>query len=104
MRSGKSFVAHLTGLCAALESDQAVAINQAVQRWLNGPKVVERPEEPPPRNRGELTIIYLYGAADADEHVKRVWEWARSTWHAWREYHDLARRWISRATPKSVSR
>src|SRR5262245_31788018 len=45
MRSGKSFVAHLTGMCAALESDDAVAINQAVQRWLNGPKVVERPEE-----------------------------------------------------------
>jgi hypothetical protein len=104
MRSGKSFMAHLTGMCAALESDDAVAINQAVQRWLNGPKVVERPEEPLPGNRGDLTIVYLYGATDAEEHVKRVQEWARSTWSAWSAYHDLARQWIDRAITESLSR
>jgi Family of unknown function (DUF5946) len=97
MRSGKSFVAHLTGTCAALERDDAGPINQAVQRWLDGPKVIERPEEPPPRKRGELTIVYLYSATDAEEHVKRVQEWARSTWSAWRAYHDLAKQWIDLA-------
>lgn len=44
MRSGKSFAAHLTGLCAAMESDGPVAIHRAVQRWLSGPKVIPRPE------------------------------------------------------------
>lgn len=101
MRSGKSFVAHLTGICAALEYDETVAINQAVQRWLNGPKVVERPEEPPPRKRGDLTIVYIHGAADTEEHVQRIREWARSTWSAWGMYHDLARQWIDRATTES---
>ena len=103
MRSAKSFVAHLTGMCAALESDKTVAINQAVQRWLSGPKAVERPDGPPPRNRGELTIAYVYSAADAEEHVKRVREWARSTWDAWGAYHDLARQWIDRATTEEPS-
>jgi len=98
MRSGKSFVAHLTGMCAALETDKTMAINQAVQKYLNGPQTVERPEEPLPSKRGELTVDYVHGANDPEEHIKRVREWARSTWSAWSEYHDLARQWIDRAT------
>lgn len=101
MRSGKSFVAHLTGVCAALEHDDAQAVNQAVQRWLNGPRVVERPEPPPPLKRGNLTVTYLHAAADPEEHVKRVQEWAQSAWRAWSAYHDLARQWIDRALSTS---
>ncbi|MBI4539980.1 MAG: hypothetical protein HY704_10785 [Gemmatimonadetes bacterium] len=101
MRSGKSFVAHLTGMCAAFESHDAAAINQAVQRWLSGPKALGRPEGPPPQNRGELTIVNVYGATDAEEHVRRIREWARSTWSAWSAYHDLARQWIHCATTGS---
>ncbi len=56
MRSGKSLVAHLTGMYSALETDGAPAANQAIQRWLNGPKVVERSDDSSPRKRGELTI------------------------------------------------
>jgi hypothetical protein len=104
MRSGKSFVAHLTGMWAAFEGGDVVALNRAVQRWLDGPKVIERPEEPPPRNRGELTIVYLDGTTDAADHIKRVQEWARSTWSAWSAYHDLARQWIDRAITESPSR
>ena len=104
MRSGKSFVAHLTGMCAALEGDGTADTNQAVQRWLNGPKAVERPEGPPPRKRGELTIVYVHCAADADAHLIRVREWARSTWHAWSAYHDIARQWIDRAIAGSPRR
>lgn len=103
MRSGKSFIAHLTGMFAALESDETVAINHAVQRWLNGPKAVEKPDGPPPLERGELTVAYVYSAADAEEHLKRVREWARSTWDAWDAYHDLARKWIDRATREEPS-
>ncbi|MCA1556630.1 MAG: DUF5946 family protein, partial [Acidobacteria bacterium] len=35
MRSGKSFAAHLTGMYAALESEDAPAVNQTVQKWLS---------------------------------------------------------------------
>jgi hypothetical protein len=97
MRSGKSFAAHLTGLCAAIESEEVAAVNMAVRRWLDGPRVVERPQDPPLRHRGALTIVYVHDAADSDQHVQRVREWAHSIWAAWSVYHDLARQWIAQA-------
>ncbi len=98
MRSGKSFAAHLTGMWAALESRETDAINQSVQRWLNGAKAIEKPGGPAGGRRGELTIVHVHGAADPEEHVKRVREWADSTWSAWKDHHGLAKKWISRAT------
>lgn len=97
MRSGKSFAAHLTGMCAALEYDATLEINRAVQKWLNGPRVVDKPTRLPD-HRGELTILHVRAEIDPEEHHKRVREWARSVWRAWREYHDLAKQWISEAT------
>ena len=94
MRSGKSFAAHLTGMWAALESDRTAAVNRAVRRWLDGPTDVERPGVPPAGRRGRLTVLHLREAADADDHVTRVREWARSTWAAWHAYHDLAKTWV----------
>src|SRR5215210_8669248 len=35
MRSGKSFAAHLTGIYAALESEDALAVNQRMRKWLS---------------------------------------------------------------------
>ena len=97
MRSDKSFVAHLTGMFAALECDDPRIVNQAMQRWLNGARRVERPGNPPPRKRGQLTIEYVLAATDAEEHLGRVREWARSAWGAWGAHHSLARQWIDRA-------
>ncbi len=50
LRSRKSFAAHLTGMYAALEGEDPSGINRVVQRWLNGPKVLEKPAPPPPLN------------------------------------------------------
>ncbi|HEX8560863.1 MAG TPA: DUF5946 family protein [Pyrinomonadaceae bacterium] len=97
MRSGKSFAAHLTGMCAALEGEDALATNRAVQKWLSTNPQVKRPARIPER-RGDLTITYIHGAADADEHIERVRAWARDAWGAWSEHHDLARHLISEAT------
>ena len=64
MRSAKSFAAHLTGMCAALEHGETAEVNRAVQKWLNGPPSVPRPrpsgpaaaggahDRPRPRGRG----------------------------------------------------
>src|SRR5262245_16463642 len=103
MRTGKSFAAHLTGMYAALEGDgtNTQAINAAVQQWLNGSKVIERPEEPRSQERGILTVAHLHGAADADDHIKRVMEWARSTWEAWSDHHETAREWIEQAVAET---
>ena len=97
MLSGKSFAAHLTGMCAAHESQDTQAINQVVQRWLSTNPQIVKPVHIP-EQRGDLTITYVHGAADAEEHLKRVREWARNVWAAWAEHHDLAKQLISEAT------
>jgi hypothetical protein len=98
MRSGKSYVAHLTGMCAAMEMEDATAVNGTVQQWLNGTRSVERLDEPPPGERGSLTVLHVHTASTPDQHLTRVQEWARSTWDAWENYHDRARQWIARAS------
>ena len=101
MQSPKSYAAHLTGLYAALECDSPSAINQAVQQWLStNPKSLKRPDEPAPRQRGALTIIYIHEAEGPDEHVCRVREWAISTWNAWLEYDEYAKQWILESSAK----
>ena len=96
MRSGKSFAAHLTGMCAALEDEDASALNRAVQKWLSTNPQIDKPAHIPER-RGDLNITHVHSAADVDEHVQRVREWARDVWGAWHEHHELARRLIAQA-------
>ena|SRR6266576_131371 len=96
MRSGKSFAAHLTGMCAAFEYEDALALNRAVQRWLSANPKTDKPVHLPDQ-RGNLTIAYIHSASDAEEHIKRVREWAWDVWSAWAEHHNLARGLIRRA-------
>ena len=98
MRSGKSYVAHLTGVYGVFEDLAAAEVNQAVQQWLNGPRALDRPGQPAPGRRGALTIEHVHAASEPEEHLRRVREWARSTWEAWGDYHVLALRWIDEAT------
>lgn len=97
MQSAKSYAAHLTGMYAALEEGSTAETNRAVQRWLSGPKVFPRPGDPAPQRRGVLTILHVHGAADPEDHVRRIREWAQSTWEAWRGYHHVARQWVEEA-------
>ena len=97
MRSAKSYAAHLTGMCAALEGDRPAEVNRAVQIWLNGPKTFPRPDHPGPKQRGALTIVHVHEAGAPEEHVRRVRAWARSAWEAWRGYHPVAKQWIEEA-------
>ena len=99
MLSGKSFAAHLTGICSALEFEDSSTINQTVQKWLSGNPKIEKPARLP-QQRGNITIIYVHGATDAEQHCERVREWADSVWSAWFEYHDLAKQLIDEATTK----
>jgi hypothetical protein len=84
-------------MCAALEGEDALSTNQVVQRWLSTNPRIEKPAHIPER-RGGLTITYIHGAADAEEHVKRAREWAQDVWGAWSAHRDLARRLIREAT------
>jgi uncharacterized protein DUF5946 len=94
----------LTGMYAALEEGRAAESNRAVQLWLNGPQVFPRPDDPAPRKRGALTILHVLDAIDPDDHVRRVREWALSTWEAWRSYHHLAQQWVEQAGRRWLKR
>jgi Family of unknown function (DUF5946) len=94
MRSGKSFAAHLTGICAVLEYDDPMAINAAVQKWLNGRRTIAKPSILP-HPRSTLTIVDVHAARDPASHHKVVQEWAQEVWQDWSDYHSLARDWIN---------
>ena len=99
MRSGKSFAAHLTGMCAVWEYENSFEINTAVQEWLNGKRTLVKPTQIP-EERGDLKISYILGAIDVKDHHKRVWNWSQLIWNAWAEHHDLARHWIGEASSR----
>ena len=93
--SAKSLAAHLTGLCWAVESDGSEAGLQALQRWLNGSVPLDKPVIP--KDRGQLTVADIAGAADQAEYEAALDRWARSTWEAYSPLHEIARHWIDEA-------
>ena len=97
MRSAKSYAAHLTGAYVALEHGAVAEANRAILQWLNGSKALQRPDQPAARERGTLTIRHVHMATDPDDHVRRVREWAESTWAAWQAYRAIAKQWTEEA-------
>lgn len=95
-RSAKSFAAHLTGLCAWLESEGgAQAVNAAVQRWLNGPSPIAKPTLP--IGYGRTTIRELVDEDQPVAYGDALRRWARSTWDAYAPLHETARLWIAKS-------
>ena len=97
MRSAKSHAAHLTGAYVAMESTSVAETNRAILEWLNGSRSLQRPQQPPPRQRGTLTILHVHVARNPDDHVRRVREWAQAAWSAWQAYHAVAKKWTDEA-------
>ena len=93
--SAKSLAAHLTGVGWAVERAGDEWGLRKLQRWLDtGPKLEKAAL---PAGRGAMTIADLANAADSDEYVAALDRWARSTWAAYSELHEIARRWIDAA-------
>ena len=101
MRSAKSYAAHLTGAYVALELGAVADANRAVRQWLDGSRPLQRPDQPAPLQRGSLTIRHVHVATDAEDHVRRVREWAESAWAAWRDYRNIAKQWTDEARGSS---
>jgi hypothetical protein len=91
--SGKSFAAHLTGLCVWLEHAGDPLLNRKIQRWLSTNPALERPT--PPARRGSVTILDVFTAGSLTQHKDMIQAWARAVWQAYTDYHDLARGWIA---------
>ena len=93
--SAKSLAAHLTGAGWALERGGSEWGLRALQQWLDRGARLEKPALP--EHRGELTIADVSGAADPEAYLAALDRWAHSTWAAYAELHDVARRWIDEA-------
>jgi hypothetical protein len=93
--SAKSLAAHLTGAAWALERGGAEWGLRRLQRWLDSRPKLDKPALP--SHRGALTIADVARAADTDAYIASLDTWARSTWVAYSELHDVARRWIDEA-------
>jgi hypothetical protein len=104
MKSAKSAVAHLTGMCWAMEGDDDPSISNALSRFLDGTPTLTRPEPVPPGGvRGGLNIVDVHSAEDSEQHIRLVKEWARSVWESWAEHHEKAREWVEEAKVKGRS-
>ncbi|MDQ3179366.1 MAG: DUF5946 family protein, partial [Acidobacteriota bacterium] len=57
MVSAKSFAAHLTGMCCAMEYGDELDLLNLLQKWLNGEKHLEKPEML--KYLGNLTISHI---------------------------------------------
>jgi uncharacterized protein DUF5946 len=94
-RSAKAYAAHLTRLCCGVERNADPAIYAAIRQWLDGKVDIEKPQLL--RNRGDLTVMNLRVARNAEEHAGLVSEWAQSVWMAYMEQQALARHWLDAA-------
>jgi hypothetical protein len=94
-RSAKSYAAHLTRLCCGLEHDGDPAIYAAIQKWLNGNILLNKPQVL--SMRGTLTIADVARSRDGQEYKKQVRAWAESVWAAYATQHNLVRMWLKAA-------
>jgi hypothetical protein len=95
IESPKSLMAHLGGLCCALERGSDPAVHQALLQSLNGKSVLSKPKLP--EFRGALTIASIMRPAAPATHQDAVDRWARSVWEAYGSLHGFARQWIDKA-------
>lgn len=100
----KSFAAHLCGLCAAVERADDPRAERAVWSDLRIPPDAVKPSIP--ALRGSRTVSDVHKAACPQAFRAAVDAWIAEVWDAWRQHHDLARRWLdySIAAPHRVRR
>ena len=90
-QSIQSVARHLIRLCLLLEhkleehraNDAMLAATKSKFVWLT-----------PPSRRGEITVAEVHRAANADEHIALVREWAQSAWAAWKPHHAQIQAWL----------
>jgi hypothetical protein len=105
MKSAKSAVAHLTGMCWAMEGTDDPSVSVALSRFLDGNPDFTRPEPVPPAGgRGGMTILDVHSAPDSAAHLDLVRTWAREVWESWSRHHEQARIWMVEAKGKGRAR
>lgn len=90
--SAKSLIAHLCGLCCAVEYPGNPELLAGLRRSLDGNIQILKP--PMPESRGELTIESLTQAADYEAYITAARKWAISVWKAYSSLHPFAHEWL----------
>lgn len=89
-RDRQSVFVHLVGLYAAVELGlpprQAMNLLRVVLRGRDDFLVLERDHGP-----GDLTIVNVVEARDAEAYDRRVRAWGSVVWASWRRHHKLIR-------------
>lgn len=91
-----SLAIHLVALCLSLEGSGPQHLLEApmlrAAAWLRDqpPGRLQRPEQ-----RGALTVADVVGAESAQEHCRRVRDWAVEVWAPWQPHHDRVHSWVA---------
>jgi hypothetical protein len=93
--SAKSYAAHLSGLCVAIEYNRNIEVNAAIQKWLNGSIDLQKPKVLV--ERSGVTLLHLKDVSEPDEQARRVDDWCSAVWTAYAELHATARSYVQAA-------
>ncbi len=85
----------MSGLCCQVEHGGELAVQAAVQKWLNGRLDLQKPGLL--AKRGSLTVLDIRQACDPAGHRRRVEAWAENVWAAYAEQQAIARGYIQAA-------
>lgn len=90
----QSAAVHLASLCKIIEDGYSNADStKFMQKFVNHKERFFWLQ--PPSNLGEITLMDVLAATDADSHLAMVKCWALSTWDAWQHHHDQVRQWLA---------
>jgi hypothetical protein len=92
--SAKSLMAHLAGLCVAIERNGEQKAYRALQTSLNGNPSLVKPTVP--ETRGSYTIADVLNTSNADDYARGVTDWANHVWRTYQATQGWARDWLER--------
>jgi uncharacterized protein DUF5946 len=90
--SAKSLIAHLCGLCCAMEFPYNPELLIDLRSSLDGK--IETVKPALPQFRGGRTVEHVMQTTSHAAHIKAAKEWAVSVWEAYTPLHDFARGWL----------
>ena len=95
----RGLVAHLGGVCWALEHNGSERGYRALQKLIERDpwKDDHYPPAPIPASRGQFSVAVLKDLDSPPLLISGVDKWARSVWLAYKELQPIARQWIVQA-------
>lgn len=91
-RSAKSYAAHLTALCWAIDAGGDQRVYWGIPRWLDTSPAIQRPANL--TLRGRTTVLDVLRPEPEDAYPALVRRWAQDVWAAYAPQHVLARAWL----------